>query len=353
MVKSIFGNCFAKPAAIAASLTAWDAVTSPAIALADKTIKIGFLAGDDDEDFDGAMVFKHYVESRTNGRIEVEIYDGAQFCADVEQCLESVNSGTLEVTMSTIGGFGNIFPEAQVLDVPYMFRDDRVAECVFDGPFVTELRDAVLEATGGTRLMTISNTGGWRNFATTGHQIKSSSDVESLEIRTISAEIQEEMVRLLGGIPKPIEWPEVYAALADGTVVGTKNGITDIINMNLQDHLNFITLDGHAYMASLWWINQGFWDGLDKPDKRIVYDGFQHLKTVTRAYPMRRQIEAYEEFRKAGGTIYVPSPEEKAAFRKAVSPVREWFTDQHGTEWMSKLQGAIGECEETIDAELQ
>ena len=64
------------------------------------------------------------------------------------------------MTISTIGGFGNIFPPGQALDLPYMFRDDRVAECVFDGPFVGQLRGAVLESVGPLRLMTVSNTGG-------------------------------------------------------------------------------------------------------------------------------------------------------------------------------------------------
>ena len=89
--------------------------------------------------------------------------------------------------------------------------------------------------------------------------------------------------------------------------------------MNFQDHLKYITLDGHAYMAALWWLNQGFWDGLTDEEKRIVYDGFQHLKDVTRAAPMRNAIPAYEAFKAAGGEIYVPNPEEKAMFQAATA----------------------------------
>ena len=107
------------------------ATAAPQPAFAENTMRIGFVAGEDDEDFDGAMVLKDFVESRTNGSITVEICPGAQFCGNFRECLESVQTGTLEVTMSTIGGFGNLFPQGQVMDVPYMFRDDRVAECVF------------------------------------------------------------------------------------------------------------------------------------------------------------------------------------------------------------------------------
>jgi TRAP-type C4-dicarboxylate transport system substrate-binding protein len=201
--------------------------------------------------------------------------------------------------------------------------------------------------------MAVSNTGGWRNFATVNKQIKTPEDVKGQKIRTIPADIQKELVKLLGGNPTPIAWPEVYTSLATGVVEGTKNGITDIVNMKFQDHLKYITLDGHAYMAALWWLNDDTWNNLSDANKRIVYDGFQHLKTIGRAFPMRRQIEAYEEFKKAGGTVYVPTAEEKAAFQTAAKPMEQWYIDQFGDEWLKKVQAAIGDCETTIAAELQ
>jgi TRAP-type C4-dicarboxylate transport system substrate-binding protein len=319
---------------------------------AQKTIKIGFLGSETDEDWEGSIVFKDYVESRSNGSLLVEIYPSAQFCGNFRECIEGVQSGTLEVTISTIGGFGNIFPAGQVLDIPYMFANDRVAECVFDGPFTRELREAVLTDIPSLRLMAIGNTGGWRNFATVNKQIKVPGDVAGQKIRTIPADIQIEMVKMLGGNPTPIAWPEVYTSLGTGVVEGTKNGITDIVSMNFQDHLKYITLDGHAHMAALWWLNQGFWDGLTDAEKRIVYDGFQHLKDVTRAAPMRNGIAAFEAFRAAGGEIYVPSPEEKAMFQAATAGMKDWFVNQYGETWLTRLEGAISDCEASIAAEL-
>ena len=318
---------------------------------ADKNIKIAFLGSQADEDYDGSLVFKDYVESRTNGEIKVDVYFGGQFCGSFQECIDQIMSGVLEVTISTIGGFGNIFPPGQVLDLPYMFRDDRVAECVFDGPFVGELRGAVLDQVGPLRLMTVSNTGGWRNFATVNKQIKVPADVEGQKIRTIPADIQIEMVKLLGGAPTPVSWPEVYTSLATGVVEGTKNGITDIVNMKFQEHLRYMTLDGHAYMAALWWMNNDFFNSLTPDERKIVHDGFQHLKTVTRALPMRRAIDAYEDFKAADGEIYVPTPAEKMQFQEATAGMKDWFAAQYGEEWLMKLQAAVGDCEASIDAE--
>ncbi|MCI5046119.1 MAG: TRAP transporter substrate-binding protein DctP [Aquisalinus sp.] len=316
------------------------------------TIRIGILGSEADEDYDGALVFKDYVEARANGRVEVDIFTSGQFCSNERECIENMQSGVLDVFMTTIGGMGNIYGPGQVFDLPYVFRDDRVAECVFDGPITDDLRQAVLTEQLGLRLMAVSNTGGWRNFATTGKQIRKPEDLKGLKIRTTSAPIQQELMRQLGANPTPVSWSELYTALATGVVEGTKNGIQDIVGMNFHEHVKFITLDGHAYMGALWWYSDKNWKELPPDIRRQVFDGFQHLKTVTRAIPMRRQIEAYETFREAGGEVYALSPDEKAQFQQATSGMRGWYSEKYGTEWLEKLDTAIATCEQSVDAEF-
>ena len=328
--------------------SAYGAMTS-SVTTAEITIKVGMLASPEDEDFDGALVFKDFVESRTNGRVAVEVYPSGQFCGQDRECMEGLQSGILEVYITTIGGFGSLFGPAQVLDMPYAFRDDQVAECVFDGPILGELRAAALDRGLGMRLMTISNTGGWRNFATIGKQIRAPADLQGQKIRTTSAPVQQELVRQLGGNPTPVAWSELYTGFATGVVEGTKNGIQDIVGMKLHEHLKYITLDGHSYMGALWWFSESRWQELPDDVRRVVFEGFQQLQTVTRAMPIRRQIEAYETFREAGGTVYVPTAEEKALFRAAAAGMRAWFRENYGGEWLDKLDTAVAACESDLD----
>lgn len=320
---------------------------------AEHTIRFSFLGSPEDEDYDGALVFKQYVESRSNGRATVELYPSGQFCSNERECLEGMQTGVLQIFMLTTGGLGSIFGPGQVLDLPYTLRDDAVAECVLDGPLIAELRRAVLDSDIPIRLMTVSNTGGWRNFASTDVQIRTPADINGRKIRTISAPVQQELVRQLGGNPTPVAWSEVYTALATGVVEGTKNGIQDIVGMKLHEQIKFITLDGHSYMGGLWWYSEVSWQTLPPDIQRIVYDGFQELKTVTRGIIKRREIEAYMEFKESGGSLYVPTGEEKELFRRAAGGMRDWYVDQYGGDWLVKLDAAISACESQIDATYQ
>jgi tripartite ATP-independent transporter DctP family solute receptor len=320
---------------------------------AEYTIRFSFLGSPEDEDYDGALVFKQYVESRSNGRAEVELYPSGQFCSNERECLEGMQTGVLQVFMLTTGSLGSIFGPGQVLDLPYTFRDDAVAECVLDGPMIADLRSAILDTAVSIRLMTVSNTGGWRNFASTDEQIRSPADIKGRKFRTISAPVQQELVRQLGGNPTPVAWSEVYTALATGVVEGTKNGIQDIVGMKLHEQIKFVTLDGHSYMGGMWWFSEVTWQELPPDIQRIIYDGFQELKTVTRGVIKRREIDAYREFEESGGALYVPTLEEKALFRKAASGMRDWYVEQYGSEWLAKLDTAIADCESQIDSAYQ
>ena len=325
--------------------------TVPALAQ-DYTIRIGHIVSTEDEDHKGALVFKDYVEAQTNGRVKVEVYPGGQLCSTFRQCLEAVQVGAIEITGTTVGGAANIFPEMQVTDIPYIFPNDRVAEKVMQSSFVKELRTAVLEKTGTLRIMGLSNTGGWRAFYTTEKQIKTPADLVGVKVRTISSPLQVEMVKALGGSPTPIPWPELYTSFATGIAQGTKNGVTDIVNMKFQEFVKYGTLDNHAYLVLFWWMNDDFLKNLPNDIKKVVLDGFHNAITVASNDPKLTQLSAYAKFREAGGTIYVPTAAEKAMFvEKAREPLKEWYVKKYGDKWLKLLEQAIAQAEKDIAAE--
>jgi len=311
-------------------------------------IKTGHVGSVDDEDQDAALVFKNFVESQSNGRVKVEIYPAAQL-GNFRQQLESVALGTQEMTITTMGGASNMFPELQVTDIPYMFPNDRVAEMVYDGWFTEKLREYALKKQPTVRLMVVTNTGGWRCFTTKNKQIRTPKDIKGLKIRTIESDLQINLVKAMGGNPTPVPWPELYTSLKTGVVEGTKNGITDIINMKFHEMLKHMTLDYHAYMGAFYWMNNDFYNSLPDDLKKIVLDGLYHLKWVSRDFPKRTAIDAYETFKKAGGTIYVPTPEEKAQFVKAAKPAKQWYINKYGKEWVDLLEKAVKEAEAEIE----
>ena len=321
---------------------------------ADITIRATANSNENDEDYDGLVVFKNYVESASNGAIEVELFIGTQLCSNGAECLQGVSDGSIDVYISTSGGASGLFPYVQVLDLPYLMADDRIAEHVLSGDFTRSVRDMALEDSGDTiRLMTIGNTGGWRNFANTKRRVANPSDMEGLKIRTVVADLPQELVKALGASPTPIPWPELFTSFQTGVVEGSKNGITDIMGMKFPDAgLQYVTLDGHAYMGALWWMSNEKFMSMDEGMRRVVVDGFYALQQATFASPKRKSIQAYEDFVAGGGDLYVPSPDQKAAFKDAASPVYDWFKDNvtRGDAVFTALTDAVAAAEADVNA---
>ena len=319
------------------------------------TLRATANSNENDEDYDGLVVFKNYVENASNGTIKVELFIGTQLCAKGDECLAGVADGSIDVYISTSGGAAGLFPYIQVLDLPYLMSDDRIAEHVLTSTdFTKGLRDMALADSGNKiRLMTIGNTGGWRNYANTKKRVAAPADLAGLKMRTVPADLPQFLATTLGAAPTPIPWPELFTSLQTGVVEGTANGITDVMSMKFTDAgVKYITLDGHSYMGAFWWMGQDRFASLTDAQKQIVVDGFAALQQATFASPKRKEIQAYADFKAAGGDVYVPTGEEKAAFKAAVAPVMDWFKTnvKGGPEVLASFEGSIAAAQAAVDA---
>lgn len=328
-------------------------VASSAMA-ADFTIIAPHVTSLDGYNHQSLLVFKNFVEARSNGKIEVEIYPSGQLCSSAKECIVGVQDGLYDYFQTTIPELANFWEPIGAFDLPYLLPNDRVAECVYDNEaLLKDVRAELINKAPNVRLMMVSNSGGWRSIATTKKQVKAPDDVKGLKLRTVPAKVQQELVKELGGSPTPLAWPEVYTALSTGVVDGTKNGVVDIVLNRFNESIKYIILDEHAYMGGAWVFNDDKFKEMPDDLKKILIDGVAAQNQYLRAYPKHNEYESYEAFRKSGGTVYNPSAEEKQAFITAAAPVRQFFLDsagEDGAKWLTRFEESIKTCEAQLNA---
>ncbi len=308
-------------------------------------IRIAFLASQDDEDYVGAVAFRDAMRASMGKRVEVQIYPSGQFCGSERECIEALQSGILEMHQTTVGGLAGLYGAAQVFDLPYLFRDDAVAECVLDGPVVTDMGKAMREAGLGLRLMVVGNTGGWRSFATTTQRIQELSDLRGLRIRTLPSAMEQEMVRDLGASPMPLPFSELYGALGAGLLAGTKNSVQDVVGMKLNDHLRYLFIDRHSYMAAIWWYSDAGWARLPPDVQAAVQQAFKALAAATRKVAQEREAPAVAEFLRRGGTIDFATAAQRDQLKIATRGLRAWYEKRYGADWLTRADAAVAQCE--------
>jgi TRAP-type C4-dicarboxylate transport system substrate-binding protein len=107
-------------------------------------------------------------------------------------------------------------------------------------------------------------------------------------------------------------------------------------------------------MGGTWFINNDKFMSMPEDLRRIVVEGFDIIEQYLRAYPKYHDVESFNAFREAGGTVHTLTNEEKAAFREATSGMRDWFLAKGGdnAEWLARFESVVAQCEAAVDAQL-
>ncbi len=290
------------------------------------------------------------LDGLTEGRVAIKFESTAEYCVDSTGCLQALQAGEVDIARVQLEDLATLFPELQVLEVPYLIESARVAELVFTGAFFSRMRDAILERTG-VRLMAVSNIGGWRHIANDVHEVRSPENLKGLQFQTASVPVHIETTRALGASPVgTLDNTLIRNDSAVEKAQGIRTGIIDLLTRTPETRPTFLTLDRHTYIIGFWLMNERSYRLMPLDLQQIVQLGFDELRRVTLAFPDNREAEALDTFRADGGQVYVPTSDEKRAFVRAAGRVSTWFMDAYGYEWLVWLEGAIAEAERELSS---
>jgi tripartite ATP-independent transporter DctP family solute receptor len=297
-------------------------------------------ASDINDDYVGATAIKSYIEEKTGGKVEVEIYPGNQL-GNYQEVMEQVQADAVQAVHTSIAGITPFMPELAVLDLQYVIPGDEVVYKLMEGQFFDKMGAAIKEKMSNVVLAAVCDGGRWRSFYTTDKQIKSAADMKGLKIRTINSPLQQEFVNKLGGSATPVSWGELYTALATGVVDGTKNATPDIISNKFNESINYGTLDRHTFLFGFYWVSDAWLNTLPEDIRTAVLDGFKHGAGVQTKFNKNQEDIANETFIKGGGSIYEPNAEERETFLFARDAMMDWYKEKYGDEWLNILMEAV------------
>ena len=286
----------------------------------------------------GAMTFKRLVESKSGGRIKVEVYPDNQLGAPREM-FESVKMGSMQIVWDGSSNFTGFVPEFMVFSIPYTFPNVNVALDVLNGQFGKDL-SALSVQKAGVRLLAYTHNG-WRNFTNNKRPIKTPADLKGLKIRTQEDPAMMKIVTSLGGSATPISWSELYTSLQQGVVDGEENPTSMIQVAKLYEVQKYMTLDGHIFGVNPICINEKFYQGLPSDLRAVVAES---ARTAALVYNGLVEFGAgmdIEDLEKKGMQIYVPTAAERQLFIKGTAPVKDFVISKIGATWPNKLLKAI------------
>lgn len=311
---------------------------------ADKQIVIKLGHGDSEDnsyggEHNGAVAFKQLVESRTDGRVKVEIYPNNQVGSPREM-FESTKMGSLQMVWDGSSNFVGFVPEFMVFSMPYIFPNVNVALRVLDGQFGKELSAASIKRSG-VRILAYTHNG-WRSFTNNKKVIRTPADIKGMKIRTQEDPAMMKIVESMGGSATPIAWGELYTALQQGVVDGEENPTSMVQVAKLYEVQKYMTLDGHIFGVNPICINEKFYQSLPADIRFIIKDSAQTAGFIYNGLVEYGATLDVADLTKKGMKIYSPTEAEYQQFVKAAQgPCKEFVVSKIGKEWPDKLLKAI------------
>ena len=288
----------------------------------------------------GMEKFKEVVESKSGGKIKVNLFPGGTLGSD-QANVSAMQGGTLEMVSMNSGILNSQVKEFAIFDFPFMFPNEAVADAVVDGAFGhkmhAKLQDKGLVGLGYYEL-------GFRQITNSKRPITKVEDLEGLKLRVIPNPINVDWVKALGANPTPLPFPEVYSALEQKAIDGQENPIT-VINANkfyeVQKH---VVLSNHQYNPQSVLMSKKFWDGLNAEQKKIITEATQASAKYQREQARGVVASALDNMKKNGMQVTQFSDAELAKLRDKLRPVTAKYGVTVGQDLVQELQADIAKA---------
>jgi tripartite ATP-independent transporter DctP family solute receptor len=238
------------------------------------------------------------VAAKTNGRIKIEVYPANQL-GNLREMMESVELGTLDITLGDTSMMSTVLPEFGLLALPFIFQGYDHAEKVIDGD-VGRMLNEKLAATNNMRPL------GWfwngfRNFATKT-PITTVADCKGIKMRSPEAKIYMDTFKTLGMNPTPVPWGDVYTALSSGVVDAMESVPEAIYKQDFYKLAKYITDSKHIFSVVGPTISESVWQSLSPADQKILADSLKTIVAQQRAESIALEKSFYDGM-KAGGAV--------------------------------------------------
>jgi C4-dicarboxylate-binding protein DctP len=310
------------------------ALGTPALAQAPIVIKFSHVVAPDTPKGKGSLKFKELAEKYTNGKVVVEVYPNSQLYKDNEE-LQALQLGAVQMLAPSLAKFGPLgVREFEVFDLPFILPSKAALRKVCDGPLGAKLMK-LLEPKGIVGLAYWDN--GFKVMSA-NKPLLMPADFRGLKMRIQSSKVLEAQMRALGAIPQVMAFSEVYQALATGVVDGTENPPSNEYTQKMHEVQKYTMISDHGYVGYAVIVNKRFWDGLPADIRAALSKAMKEATEFTNDIAGKENDEALEEIRKSGKSqIITLTPEQKAAWRKALEPVYAEMTGRVGKAIMDEF----------------
>lgn len=263
--------------------------------------------------------FAELLAEKSGGKMTLKMYHSGTLGSQPD-AIEQLRLGGLEIANFNMGPIGPIVPEANVVSLPFIFKNTEHMWRALEGK-AGEMINAGLEKKGMISLAWFD--AGSRSFYNSKKAIKVPADVVGMKIRVMNNDLYSGMISALGGNPSPMAFSEVYQSLKTGVVDGAENNWPSYESTGHFEVAGYHSNSQHLIIPEILAINADVYNSLSAADQKIVKEAAVEASKLQHELWKKRSKASAEKVTAAG--VKANEIPDKSAFQAAMKPVYEKY----------------------------
>lgn len=278
--------------------------------------------------------FAQLVKTKTNGRVEVQVFPNSTLHSEKTE-IPALMNGEIQMIAPAFSHLSGTIHQWALLELPYVFRDQRDVENVFQGE-IGRMLFATLDQSNMKGMAFWGN--GFKQI-TANRPILMPSDFKGQRIRIIPSKVLDEQFRTLRAIPVGSSFNDLYSMLANGEVDGEENTISNVYTKRLYQVQTNMTVSNHNYLGYAVIMNQTFWNHLPADIQKNIEEALVEATRFNNALSVSMNENQFEKLKEMDTIdIHEQTEEERTAWRQALQPVYDKFAPSIGKPLMDKIK---------------
>lgn len=251
----------------------------------------------------------------TDGELSLRLYPNSQLGSQRES-MELMQMGAIDLVKSNASELEAFAAAYAAFNLPYVFRDRDHYYQVLDG----EVGRDILQSSRDQGFIGLTYyDGGSRSFYA-NKPIRSPADLQGMKIRVQPSPSAIEMITLMGGLPTPLAYSELYTALQQSVVDGAENSVMALTKARHGEVAKVFSRDEHTMIPDVLLISVRSFDSLPAPHQAALLRAAKESSELMKRL-WAEEVSRAEQEARAMGVTFVDV--EKASFRQAVRMMHE------------------------------
>lgn len=289
-----------------------------------------------------AKYFEELVETRSNGRIQVDVYPAAQL-GDENAMVESTQMNAVQMTIPSAGAAARFYSPLNIFMMPFYLdganEEEKYANLSGAVGSVWEDLNAGLIQQSNLRLTGLFWYGD-RTVTNNVRPIEKASDLQGINLRVPDQELYTQVFRALGATTTPIAYGELYMALSLGVVDGQDNPVANIIVKKMYEVQKYLTVTGHISQVQLPVISERFYQSLPEDLQKLILECMEEACVYGSNLNTRDNMAMVDTCVEMGMILSQP---DRASFVEASKNVPSIMLDEEGMKFFEILKASLEE----------